>query len=268
MDIDTSLCRQYAGRIHALRSQFFFTERVLADRHQTILAQIESLRQFFLNMANQAEANENRRLSMSSYSSLGNASVDPDLDLHLFSQILRKDVPMSVGASFGASYLHTGSSFRAKYLENTNHVDVGNAQASGECSLNLWTKDKKFDPSLSLAAQVGVSLLDVSSRTKIGTDQINAVLNLNGSVGTAKASASAVLSRHEQSFKAQAHVAALEGEAKLAFNIFGVSVSLTTSGSLMSAGADVSYEHKNREWEFGAKLGFIAGLGFKLNVKY
>lgn len=30
----------------------------------------------------------------------------------------------------------------------------------------------------------------------------------------------------------------------------------------------MSYRHKNREWEFGSKLGFIAGTGFRLKVSY
>ena len=28
----------------------------------------------------------------------------------------------------------------------------------------------------------------------------------------------------------------------------------------------LSYRHRNREWEFGSKLGFIAGTGFKVNA--
>ena len=38
--------------------------------------------------------------------------------------------------------------------------------------------------------------------------------------------------------------------------------------NVLKAEEEVSFSHKNREWEFGSKLGFIAGLGFKVNVTY
>lgn len=82
------------------------------------------------------------------------------------------------------------------------------------------------------------------------------------------ADATCVLSMEEQTIKAGVGACALRGEASIAFNIFGVKVTLTGKGSLGSAEANFEYSHRNREWIIGSKLGFIAGLGFKIRVNY
>jgi hypothetical protein len=62
--------------------------------------------------------------------------------------------------------------------------------------------------------------------------------------------------------------AALRGECSAAFSLFGVTVTMTGSASLLSTEASMTYRHKNREWEFGTSLGFIAGLGFNWKISY
>ena len=84
----------------------------------------------------------------------------------------------------------------------------------------------------------------------------------------ADATCKAAFSRKEQSFEAGVGVAALRGETRCVLNILGVKVTLTAQGSLGSAEANFSYHFSSREWEIGSKLGFIAGLGFKINVSY
>ena len=75
-------------------------------------------------------------------------------------------------------------------------------------------------------------------------------------------------SAKEQSFEAGVGVAALRGETRCVLNILGAKVTLTAQGSVGSAEANFSYHFSSREWEIGSKLGFIAGLGFKINVSY
>jgi len=266
--IDTNACEAYAGRVHRLRTQIVFADFTLASRHQTILAKIESLRQYFLTMARQAAATESSLPITTSSSSVGQPRFSYGVDLRPVSQLLKKPDPMRANASASLHYLSVGSVYSTKYFEQKTSMQVGNAQASGECTLQLWNEKKQFDPKLALSAQLDGSLLDVASHTRVGTDMINATLDASGKVGAASASAQVVMSADEQTFQAQGHVAALEGEAVLAFHLFGASVSVKGSGSLLSAGGDISYSHKNREWEMGAKLGFIAGLGLKVHVKY
>ena len=246
MVIDTNACEAYAGRVHRLRTQIVFADFTLASRHQTILAKIESLRQYFLTMARQAAATDSSLPITTSSSSVGQPRFSYGVDLRPVSQLLKKPDPMRANASASLHYLSVGSVYSTKYFEQKTSMQVGNAQASGECTLQLWNEKKQFDPKLALSAQ-----LDGSRK-----------------VGAASASAQVVMSADEQTFQAQGHVAALEGEAVLAFHLFGASVSVKGSGSLLSAGGDISYSHKNREWEMGAKLGFIAGLGLKVHVKY
>lgn len=267
MDIDTRYCESYARQVHALRRQVFFSDFSLSQRHQSILAKIESIRQYFLTIARQAEGNESMIPIQTISSSIGTPHFSSNYNLRPMAQILKKDEPMTGEVSYSYSALDMNSLYKSKWFESKNQASVGNFKAVGECSLKLWD-NKKFDPSIELGTQVSASLLDLSSRNKLGNDKVNATLHLNASVGKASAGASVVVNKDEQTFEFKGLAAALEGEAKLAFNLFGMSVTITGSGSLLSAGADVSYSHKNREWEVGSKLGFIAGLGLKVNVKY
>lgn len=154
-----------------------------------------------------------------------------------------------------------------EFLSHSLEANVGNAKVEGEFELGIWN-DKKFDPSLDLRGQLSLSLLSLTSHAKLGKGKVYATSKASVNVGSAKAVGQVCLSAKEQTLKLSGHVAALEGEAELGFHLFGATITLSGSASLMSAGADVSYSHKNREWEFGSKLGFIAGLGWKINIKY
>ena len=100
---------------------------------------------------------------------------------------------------------------------------------------------------------------------RIGNSKVYASARATGQVGVAYANCKAVFSKKVQSFVG---VAALRGETRCVLNILGAKVTLTAQGSVGSAEANFSYHFSNREWEIGSKLGFIAGLGFKINVSY
>lgn len=103
---------------------------------------------------------------------------------------------------------------------------------------------------------------------RIGNSKVYASARATGQVGVAYANCKAVFSKKVQSFEAGVGVAALRGETRCVLNILGAKVTLTAQGSVGSAEANFSYHFSSREWEIGSKLGFIAGLGFKINVSY
>ena len=119
-----------------------------------------------------------------------------------------------------------------------------------------------------LYAGAQAALLQAGAEVWTGGSLIGASASAEGTAGYAYAEAEAVLSKEEQTIHAGAGVCALRGEVRCVLKIFNVRITLTGSGSIGSAEAEVSFSHKNREWEFGSKLGFIAGLGFKVNVTY
>ena len=125
-----------------------------------------------------------------------------------------------------------------------------------------------FNPKAVIKANVSASLLTGSLYTRLGTSNMNAYLKARGDLGIAYGEASAVFCKEEQTLDLGFGVALVRGEASLAFNLFGASITIKGSGSLGSAELDLSYSHKNREWELGTNLGFIAGLGFDIKVVY
>lgn len=149
----------------------------------------------------------------------------------------------------------------------TVNAAVGKVKAKGSAELSLW-KDKKWDPKLKINAQAGVTALSGTIYGRAGIKNVYVDASATGDVGTVYANATAVITPNEQTIDAGIGASALKGEVKTSFHFFGANVTLTGQGSVGSAEANVSYHHRAREWEFGSKLGFIAGLGFKVRVNY
>ncbi|MBB5183584.1 hypothetical protein [Catenisphaera adipataccumulans] len=147
------------------------------------------------------------------------------------------------------------------------NADVGAVDLKGKAEASLF-KNKKLYPHLELTGKASASVLSGTVYANAGNQWLRGHAHATGQVGTVYANAEAVLSPDEQTFDLGVGAAALRGEVETSLSIFGAKVSLTGSGSVGSAEAQISYHHKNREWEFGSHLGFIAGLGFKVNVQY
>ena len=129
-------------------------------------------------------------------------------------------------------------------------------------------KNKVINPSIYLSGSTSLSLLSGTASARIGQSMVYGTASASGQVGVVYAKAKAVLSASEQTLDLDVGAAALQGEVKSSFQFFDAKITLTGSGSIGSAQANVSYHHKTREWEFGSKLGFICGLGFKVKVEY
>lgn len=267
MDIETNNYRSFASQIHHCRIYPLFTHHSLNARHIEILNALESLRQYFIRLANQSEELEHTLPTTTTKTSLDCFSSSSSFDPHLSSVLRKGKNPIEGSASCSYSYLTVENTYKSDYFKHTNEVKVGNAEADAEFELGLWS-NKSFDPHVELHAQAGVSLLNFSSESKVGTDKLYGKLETDVHVGRAQISSDVVLSAQEQTLDLSAHVAAAEGEASLVFYAFGASITLSGSASIGSAGLDMSYSHKNREWEIGSKLGFIAGLGWNVKVNY
>lgn len=234
-------------------------------RHGKIQTRLQNLSQYFKNTSLEIENNENKILK--EYLEPGyfykSSKVNPNLK-NIFQQ----------NGSIGEATFSMNYSYRQCRLSNANKyssayidADVGKfkLKASTECTLY---KEKKFDPSLALKADAAFSLLSGTMGARIGTSNIYAKAYASGQVGSVYAKCEALVSKAEQSIDLGVGASALKGEVEASFHVFGAKVSLTGSGSIGSAEANISYHHSSKEWEFGSKLGFIAGLGFKIKVSY
>ncbi len=256
--ISNELSRYIQGYPSLKNNQLYF-------RHGKIQTRLQNLSQYFKNSSLEIEKTETsilkKYLEPGYFYKSGN--VKPNLK-----NILQQD------GSIGNASLSMNYSYRQCRLSNANKyssayidADVGKfrLKANTECTLY---KEKKFNPSLSLKADASLSLLSGTMGARVGTSNIYGRAYASGQVGTVYAKCEAVLSKAEQGFDLGVGASALKGEVEASFNCFGAKVSVTGSGSIGSAEANISYHHSSKEWEFGSKLGFIAGLGFKVKVSY
>ncbi len=173
-----------------------------------------------------------------------------------------------IGGSVHISAVKAVFTSQLSIVTATLSARVGDLAVKGEAHASLLDKEGNFDPQLVAYAGISATLAQASLSLQSGSSLIGASAKASVSVGVAYAEAQAVLSKEEQTLKLKAGAAAVEGEVQCAFELFGAKITLTGSGSLGSAQAEMTYSHKNREWEFGSKLGFIAGAGFHVKVEY
>ena len=271
MPIDTGIYRDVALGLACRRKAFVENGKYsIIQRHSQIQSLVSGLVDHLNQSANVYEAAENN-LWNSGYVStyIQNGSVQTSLYeiWNAFAHLMKQDKKTTLSASASWAYKEAGATFRMRYASATARAKIGDFQVKGSCEIGLW-KDKEWDPRLEVSAKAQASLLSTQVSGRVGTNNVYATASAKGSAGTIYAEATCVLNQNEQTLEAGVGAAALRGEASLAFNFFGARITLTAEGSIGSAEANLSYHHKNRSWEFGTKLGFIAGLGFKINVSY
>ena len=248
MKIDTNQCRQIASDLSRYQRSLYFGTYELDQRHQQILYEIQKLQKYFSTMAYEAEQVETNLRPSRSYYKKWNQKITPFSD---------------------HAYVATGTfKYYAYHSEHKKeHVrmstNVGNCIVSTKCEAGIVKA-----PHIRVQAKSEVSLLHSKVSTSIGNKNVH--LNASGSakIGVASAKAVAVMSQQEQTLQFHVGASAIEAEAVCAFRVFHTTVTLTGSKSLGTAELDLSYSHKNKEWEIGSKLGFIAGVGLKVNVKF
>lgn len=248
MNIDTNQCRQIASSLAVYQRNFYFGTYELDQRHRQIMNEIQKLQNYFSTMAYEAEQVETKLRPSRSY----------------YKKFDQKLTPFSTNA-----YVATGTFKYFAYHSDhkKEHIrmstNVGNCIISGKCEAGFFK-----DPHIRVQAKSEVSLLHSKVSTSLGNKNIHINATGNAKVGVASAKAVAVVSQQEQTFQFHVGASAIEAEAVCAFRVFRTTVTLTGSKSLGTAELDLSYSHKNKEWELGSKLGFIAGVGFKVNVKF
>lgn len=264
MKADTNVLQGVANQIVAYLANYTFDKPSLQNRHTLIQYKLSNLSTYFTQSAaivNQVESN----LTTSFNAGVFNFSHKENWNA--ISQMQKKDVSSTVSVTLQATYAQASATFSSTYVSAGGKLNVGDVKGTGKCSVSLW-KDKEFDPSVKLEAGLSASLLSTNVNAKIGTNDIYAYGSVDGMAGVVYANSKAVLSFDEQSLNLGIGAAALKGSCTFSFHIFGATIELTGTGALGSFEANLSYSHKSREWEFGSKLGFIAGLGFDVKVSY
>ena len=266
MKVDTDAYKTVASQLsYYINQSPNLKTNDLYYRHAKIQTRLRQLATYFTETSQGLEANETS--IKKKYFDPGyfykSSYIKPNLQ-----NILNKDGSVaSANLSLNYSYRQCRLSSANKYSSAYIDADVGKfkLKTSAECALY---KDKKFDPKLEVYGNASLSLINGTMGARIGTSNIYAKAYATGQVGTVYATCEGVLSKEEQTLDLGVGASALKGEVEASFNFFGAKVSVTGSGSIGSAEASLTYHHSSKEWEFGSKLGFIAGLGFKVKVSY
>ncbi len=268
MYANTLVYDRLAQQLSALTSQrLVLPTRTLKLNHEKIQSKLGSLSRYFQKISKQSENMERKIQNLVVSIQEGKPQFHIGKRFDWISLLMKKDGRSSLSLNYSRSWKEVSVSKQNKYMQAGANLDLGHFQAQGECSFGVWKK-KQLDPHLLLDMEAMMSVTSGNLYGQLGNRHFGIYANAQGDVGCVYARAKAVINRKEQSLDVGVGAAAIRGEASISFRIFGAKVRLTGSGSIGSAEASLSYKHSSREWAFGSKLGFIAGLGFKVHVSY
>lgn len=261
MQIDTQICKNTASTLKNWQRTFYFYKTDLNTRHTLIQKKLFQLSLYFQKLAIDAEQVE-QELRNEPFFHEGQLIFDHSIGWMPKKNIAVADASISYDGASGKNISQT------PYSNSSFEMNIGHAILATECEAGILNEKHKIEPHIKAEADAEASLLTSTAKVDIGKKPISAFATTTGKVGVAQAQAKAVLNDSEQSLGFSVGAAALEGEVECGIDLLGINVQLKTSGALGCAQLEGSYSHKNKEWELGCKLGFIAGLGFDLKVKY
>lgn len=264
MKVDSQSYTSLSASFQSLASRTIqLNQPSLQERQFRISKEIQDIASYLKKSASLIENTEHKQQALSK----GKRNFKVYHNLNLVSQLTKKSRYSYGSLGYDWSYAEWNKNYTRQYFHVGANVSLMDANIKGSVSARIW-KNKKLNPRLVLKAESAVSLMSATVNARVGNVKVYASARATGQVGVAYANCKAVFSKKEQSFEAGVGVAALRGETRCVFNVFGAKVTLTAQGSVGSAEANFSYHFSAREWEIGSKLGFIAGLGFKVNVSY
>lgn len=267
MKVDTALLNSLADAFEALKEHPWLETDSLRVRQSEIQNGIDEISAFLRQAAKLCEESEQSIFSSSpmrveagsGLSVSGKASGNPSRLLSGATLRASGDLHYALGSAEGI--IGDDSLYAAGVL------NAGECALAGSASLRIFS-GRKFNPSLKAQAAASASLLSAQITAGAGSELLGIEGEAIGQVGAVYADAEAVITADEITLSGHVGAAAARGECSAIFRILGAEVTLTAEGSLLSTEAGFDYHHSAREWEVGAKLGFIAGGGLKLKIEY
>lgn len=265
MILDTLELDGLAASAAAMQRTLVLERPDLQQRHEKIQALLAKIARFFSQLSRLAHQTETSLLDpgvqRTDYFNEGSWDADWQLDL----KEIRKGGDLSVSAK--GSYVVSGAQqvIDNEIVKGTACSAAGLVTGSGAAAAGFFNADGKWDPRFRALVQAEASAFRGGAKVSV-TDYMDAEAEMV--VGAVHGEAKAVLDKNEATLSAQVGACAVRGSAKLSFKLGKLKIHLDLSGSAGSfeAGAEMSF--KKREAIFGAKLGFIAGLGFRVRVEY
>lgn len=266
MILDTQECRRLAAVLGQLRKTMVLPTPALQSRHGQIQKQLAALEEFFIRLAAMAEQTE--------------SSIQTRIDPINPGSGMR----LEGDANISLSRLAAGKSIQAQGLVGytqwgkSQNWTAGPAQAGvalavlegslrGSASFGVIS-GKTLSPRLDLEAQAYARIAGASGQIRVGNDIMAISARAIGEAGAVYGQASCVLAVDEQVLAARVGAAALRGECSAAFELAGVMVTVTTSGSIGGIEAGVGYENRAGKWSVDANGALFVGGGVRIEVDY
>ena len=155
-----------------------------------------------------------------------------------------------------------------KYAQASLGLSAGKISGNIDGKVQLYNSDKVFDPQLTIHTQAQGALGELRAQASLGNSIIHGDLEGAIGIGVVKGEAKAVITKKEVTVKAEVGAAAIQGEVKGSFSLFGCKITLTGIQEVGSVGAGMEFSSKTGEVEFGGRASFLAGLGFKIKINY
>lgn len=242
MNGDSIACQNLSLEYKALASRPLSSkDPTINERQYRIAKEIMDIANYLSKSASLIESCEHKQSAWKP----GKVNLIKYTNLNLVSQLTKQSRYSYGSIRYTKSFKEWNKNYTKPYFHVGANATLLDGEIKSSISARIW-KNKKFDPRIVLNAESSLALLSSTVNARIGNSKVYASARATGQVG----------------------VAALRGETRCVLNILGAKVTLTAQGSVGSAEANFSYHFSSREWEIGSKLGFIAGLGFKINVSY
>ena len=242
MNGDSIACQNLSLEYKALASRPLSSkDPTINERQYRIAKEIMDIANYLSKSASLIESCEHKQSAWKP----GKVNLIKYTNLNLVSQLTKQSRYSYGSVRYTKSFKEWNKNYTKPYFHVGADATLLDGEIKSSISARIW-KNKKFDPRIVLNAESSLALLSSTVNARIGNSKVYASARATGQVG----------------------VAALRGETRCVLNILGAKVTLTAQGSVGSAEANFSYHFSSREWEIVSKLGFIAGLGFKINVSY
>jgi hypothetical protein len=268
LNVNTDLCFSLATRLSNAKRFYIFENPVQQSVHNSIMSSIDSLALYLNSSASSLMSAENGLLSGLTFNTNKfSTSSDVSFSSSSTSKTIYNTTPVLSGSvQYAYKSVEKTSGTATKYA--SLEAGLGDVRASGSATCYIFDNDKKLDPGIALTASASASLASLThTMGYVQSSATSLTSSVQASVGTVYANAEAYAGKNGLILDGSVGAAAVRGEAKIAFKVLGTTVTFTAIGTLGSAEASFSARFTNKEWEFGSSLGFIAGLGYKINIK-
>lgn len=267
MILDTQQAESLSVSFASLQRICILPDAHLQTRHNELQSHLQRASDFFARLSYQGQAAE-RALMGTAGSQQAAAASQWKTTSYVTGSLggLLKGRRLFASASTSYTVGEAVKAGRTEHLYGEARGQLVPVAVTGTAEAVLKNLQGKWDPKVNLSGSAGAALAHGSLSGGAAGKNSYVGGSASGQAMVAYGKAELAFEPEDLRVDLEGGAALLRGECSVAFKAFGYVVTLTAEGSLGSAEAGFSWQFSSREWEFGAKLGFIAGAGIRIRV--